>query len=98
MAPATQHDLCESHRAPRRPLCLQKIKRDWMRRILLLETAMASTARAKEGRSWRDSMRAKFEAATVRPSRCSRFDRGFRGSKRKPPAERPRQMFRATLF
>src|SRR5256885_12915606 len=98
MAPATQHDLCESHRAPRRPLCLQKIKRGWMRRILLPETTTASTGRAKEGRSSRDSGPAKFENAIAPPSQYSRFDRGFGGSKRKPPAECPRQMFRATLF
>src|SRR6266571_4011854 len=52
MAPAIQRDLCELHRAPKNRLCPQKTGTGWTRRILLLEIATASRARAREEQSW----------------------------------------------
>src|SRR6266705_2617928 len=98
MAPAIRHDLSELRRARKRRQYPRRIGTGSTRRTPVLERAVGSTARAAEERSWRGSARVKFESATAGPVRCSRFDRDFRGSKRKPPERSRRWAFHATLF
>src|SRR5438309_2902533 len=98
MPPAIRHDLSELRHARKRHRYPRRIGTGSTRRTPVPETAVASTARAAEGRSWRGSAWVKFESATAALVRCSRFDRDFRGSKRKPPQKSRRWAFHATLF
>src|ERR1700757_4163756 len=98
MAPAIRHDLSELRRARKRRRYPRRIGTGSTRRTPVPETAVASTARAAEGRSWRGSARVKFESPTAALVRYSRFYRYFRGSKRKPPEKSRRWAFHATLF
>src|SRR5690242_1218494 len=98
MVLAIRHDLSESRRAREGRLCPRRIGTGSMHRTLVPETTVASTAQATEGRSWHGSAPGKFGSATVHLFQCSRSDRDFRGSKRKPPKKFLRWMFHATLF
>src|SRR5262249_29712949 len=87
MALAIQRDLYEFHDAQTRRRRLRKIEKDWRRRILRPERAMASTVRAVEAPSWRDTDRGKFESVGVHSARCWRSGRGSLQNKRTRPRE-----------
>src|SRR5437879_13730821 len=98
MAPAIRHDLSELHRVRKRRPYPRRIGTGSTRRTPVPETAVASTARAAERQSWRGSARVKFESVTAALIRCSRFDRDFRGRKRKLPGKFRRRGFIESHF
>src|SRR5262249_7542794 len=97
MAPTIRHDLSESPCARKDRLCPRRIGTGSTHRTLVPETTVASTAQAAEGRSWRGSALGKCGSAIAHLFQCSRSDRDFRGSKRKPPEKSLRWVFHATL-